>query len=150
MFKNIINTLAIIFALGLVGVVQAADNSVIANEFNACTDSADREVTISADGISSTCCSKSLGYCISCGSVTCIKTDYPASRSVLDNLRPNTATPTEIAPITPKPPSLRDQMKPQATTSSPAKAVDNAAPTPEPIRQQMKVSPTTPDKAISK
>ncbi|MBL1321191.1 MAG: hypothetical protein COA63_009055 [Methylophaga sp.] len=156
MFKNILYTAVILFAVGLAGVAQSAPLSREATEFNACTSSADQEVTISADGSSSSCCSKSLGYCMSCGHIACVKTDYPTSGTVLDKFRPKSAITRPdsavIAP-TPKPPSLREQIKSQPTMPTSTKAMDSDnTSTVKPIKQyqQIKANPTTTDKALRK
>ena len=136
MFKNILNTVVILFALGLAGVTQSAPLSKIAQEFNACTSSADQEVTISEDGVSSTCCSKSLGYCIDCSQTSCVKVEY---RSVLDSIRPEAPDNLGVYPVT-KPPSLRDQTKPRTPVPVSAKAIGDEKPIEQAARQKLKLN----------
>lgn len=151
MIKTILCPFVLVFALFLAGAAHSAQISNTGKQFNACTDSADGEVTISEDGSSSTCCSKTLGYCMSCSHISCVKIPYSNAHPEPDIInRPIAPNNAAISPA-PKPPALRDQIKrPQSTTLTPAKAVmSSKEPTVGPTKKHQAsiITPTT-SKAI--
>lgn len=136
-----------LFALLLFGPAQSAEISNDGKQFNACTNSADSEVTISEDGWTSTCCSKTLGYCMSCSQILCVKVDYPNTKPAVERFLQGKAPIGQNVQVLPKPPTLGDQIKRSKTNASaPAKiAVPDKPPTVKQIKQDQgsKISPTT-------
>ncbi|MBL1321186.1 MAG: hypothetical protein COA63_009030 [Methylophaga sp.] len=144
----------IIFALSLTGIAYAVpvSDSNAADLLSNCLLEGDNKTASANGGKDAACCSKSLGYCVICRQgQTCTKVSYRLSPLNGENTltRPGNAV---IAPA-PKPPSLRDQVKPaQSATTAPAKIVNpEKAPTVKPIKQYQQIkAPASADKAMSK
>ena len=153
MFKNILTTVVIIFALILSGAVQAKKVTPISTEtaggfLRACMAEDDQENKRNSGAWG--CCSKKLDYCVACptwpNSGSCVITSYKkgGQRNLMNQLTAPTAG-TAIAP-TPKPPSLRDRLKQQQTTT-PAKVMSPAkTPTVTPIKEYKQIK--APTKAV--
>lgn len=152
MFKNMLSIFTIFFVLFLAGPAQSAQISESGKQFNACTSSSDREVTISEDGSSSMCCSKKLGYCMSCSHLSCVKVEYSISHPTVNNSQSHMTSGNALPPS--KPPTLRDQIKQrQLPASAPENTMihDKAPSKNKPVKQYQRgnISPLM-DKAIRK